>query len=84
MQAELQRIWLEQRTTALYVTHQISEALFLSDRVVVMSARPGRIKAVIPVEMERPRPLGIQRKAPFLRLEEQIWSLLDRPEYGIS
>lgn len=84
MQAELQRIWLEQRTTALYVTHQISEALFLSDRVVVMSSRPGRIKAIIPVEEERPRRLGIQRTASFLRLEEQIWSLLDRPVHSVA
>ncbi|MFN2135817.1 MAG: ABC transporter ATP-binding protein, partial [Candidatus Promineifilaceae bacterium] len=79
MQAELQRIWMERQTTALYVTHQISEALFLSDQVLVMSSRPGKIKAVIPVEAERPRRPGIQRTAPFIALEERIWSLLDPP-----
>jgi NitT/TauT family transport system ATP-binding protein len=79
MQVELQRIWMEQQTTALYVTHQISEALFLSDRVLVMSARPGRIKAVVPVEEKRPRRPGIHRTLPFIRLEEEIWSLLDHP-----
>lgn len=79
MQLELQRVWMEKKTTALYVTHQIGEALFLSDRVLVMSARPGRIKAIIPVEEERPRRPGVIRTPKFNQLEEQIWSLLDHP-----
>jgi len=54
MQAELLRIWNAARTTVVFVTHQIDEAVYLSDRVVVMSPRPGRILADIPIELPRP------------------------------
>lgn len=77
MQAELQRVWMEQKTTAVYVTHQISEAVFLADRVIVLSAGPGRIKEIVPVPFERPRPLRLQRTALFVALEDEIWGLLD-------
>ncbi|MFN8443071.1 MAG: ABC transporter ATP-binding protein [Caldilineaceae bacterium] len=76
MQLELQRIWLETQCSALYVTHQIDEALFLADKVVVLSARPGRIEQVIPVSFPRPRPLALKRQAAFAALTEQIWQLL--------
>jgi NitT/TauT family transport system ATP-binding protein len=81
MQAELQRIWLAQPTTTVYVTHNIAEALFLADRVLVLSASPGRIKADLTVDLPRPRALSIQRTPPFLALEERIWSLLERPAW---
>ena len=76
MQDELQRIWMETRHTALFVTHQIEEALFLADRVVVFSARPGRVRQVVTVDLPRPRSLRVKRTPEFLVLEEQIWSLL--------
>lgn len=76
MQVELQRIWLEQQCSALYVTHQIDEAIFLADKVVVMSARPGQIQQVIPIDFPRPRPLTIKRHPAFVALTEQIWQLL--------
>ncbi len=76
MQDELQRIWLETRHTAIFVTHQIDEALFLADRVVVFSARPGRVRQVVTVDLPRPRSLRVKRTPEFLVLEEQIWSLL--------
>ncbi|MGF7159929.1 NitT/TauT family transport system ATP-binding protein [Rhodoligotrophos appendicifer] len=55
MNLELQRIWLDRRKTVLMITHGIAEAVFLSDIVVVMSARPGRIERIIEIDLERPR-----------------------------
>jgi NitT/TauT family transport system ATP-binding protein len=58
LQDELLRIWSAYRKTVIFVTHSIEEAIYLSDRIVVMTARPGRIKAVIDVREERPRDLA--------------------------
>jgi NitT/TauT family transport system ATP-binding protein len=55
MNAELQRVWLQRRKTVLFITHSITEAIFLGDRVVVMSARPGKVLADLKIEFERPR-----------------------------
>jgi ABC-type nitrate/sulfonate/bicarbonate transport system ATPase subunit len=77
MQEELLQIWLQARKTVLFVTHQIDEAIYLSDRVVVFSGRPGKIKEIIPVEIERPRPLGVKRDARFHAIEDRIWSLIE-------
>ena len=76
MQWELQRIWQETRNTALYVTHQISEAIYLADQVFVMSARPGQIKEVVPIELPRPRSLAVEQEPKFNQLERHIWNLL--------
>lgn len=76
MQLELQRIWLETRHTALFVTHQIDEAIFLADRVLVFSARPGRIRASVAIPFSRPRDLSIKRSPEFSAIAGQIWSLL--------
>lgn len=76
MQWELQRIWLQTRNTALFVTHQISEAIYLADLVLVMSARPGQIKAVVTVDLPRPRALAVQQDGYFNQLERHIWELL--------
>lgn len=77
MQAELQRVWMEERTTSVYVTHQISEAIFLADRVIVLSASPGCIKDIVPVPFARPRSLRLQRTEAFVALEDIIWDMLD-------
>lgn len=76
MQAELLRIWSQAQKTVLFITHQIDEAIYLSDRVLVMSARPGRILADIRVDLPRPRELKIKRSPEFVALTDQIWSLI--------
>ena len=76
MQAELLRIWNEAQKTVLFITHQIDEAVYLSDRVIVMSARPGRVLADIRIEIPRPRSLDVKRTTEFVRYEEQIWRLI--------
>src|SRR4030095_10414541 len=75
MQAELLKIWTEARKTVLFITHQINEAIYLADRVAVMSARPGRVKGVVPIGFERPRPLAVKRDPKFLEIEEEIWQM---------
>jgi NitT/TauT family transport system ATP-binding protein len=77
MQAELLRIWRSNRKTVLFVTHQIDEAVFLADRVVVMTSRPGQVKAVLDVNIERPRDLSIKRTPAFLDLVDQIWKMIE-------
>ena len=65
MNVELQRIWLATRSTVVFVTHGIAEAVFLADRVVVMSPRPGRIADIIEVDLPRPRRLAVRETAQF-------------------
>jgi NitT/TauT family transport system ATP-binding protein len=77
MQAELLRIWADTRKTVLFVTHQIDEAIFLSDRVIVMSARPGRIILDAVVDLPRPRSLEIKESPEFLAMQKKVWSLLE-------
>jgi NitT/TauT family transport system ATP-binding protein len=77
MQEELTRIWVAARKTVLFITHQIDEAIYLADRVVVFSGRPGKVKDSIAVDIERPRPIGVKRQARFHALEDRIWGLID-------
>jgi NitT/TauT family transport system ATP-binding protein len=77
MQEELLRIWLKAKKTVLFVTHQIDEAIYLSDRVIVFSGRPGKVKADIPVDIARPRRLKVKREARFHAIEDHIWSLIE-------
>lgn len=67
MNLDLQRIWLQDRKTVLFITHSISEAVFLSDRVIVMSPRPGRIAADIRIDLPRPRKLSMREESSFGR-----------------
>jgi NitT/TauT family transport system ATP-binding protein len=76
MQELLVRLWEAKRKTVVLVTHSIEEALLLGDRVVIMTARPGRIKADIRVPFERPRSMDIERTTEFSGLRHQIWEAL--------
>ncbi len=76
MQEELQRIWLQTGKTVLFVTHDVEEAVYLGDRVVVFSARPGRIKAEVSVRFPRPRSLEVKKSQAFLESRNQVWDLL--------
>ncbi len=77
MQAELLRIWRSNRKTVLFVTHQIDEAVYLADRVVVMTSRPGQVKAVLDVDIPRPRDLSVKRTPRFLELVDAIWKMIE-------
>jgi NitT/TauT family transport system ATP-binding protein len=65
MNLDLQRIWLQNRKTVLFITHSISEAVFMSDRVIVMSPRPGRVAADISINLPRPRKLSMREGSLF-------------------
>jgi NitT/TauT family transport system ATP-binding protein len=77
MQLELLRIWNERQKTVLFVTHQIDEAVYLSDRVVVFSSRPGRIRDVLSIDLPRPRPLAVKRQPEFLGYVDRVWKLIE-------
>ena len=77
MQAELLKIWAKANKTVLFITHQINEAVYLADRVAVMSGRPGRVKDVFTIPFERPRPLSLKRDPRFLQIEDAIWQVVE-------
>ncbi|MFL1482527.1 ABC transporter ATP-binding protein [Marinobacter sp. LN3S78] len=76
MQENLLEIWSEFHNTVVFVTHDIDEAVFLSDRIVVMSASPGRIIADIPVELPRPREQSLITTPEFMELKRQCLDLI--------
>jgi NitT/TauT family transport system ATP-binding protein len=73
MQAELMRIWRETQKTVLFVTHQIDEAVYLSDRVLVLTVRPGRLKEEVVIDLPRPRELAVKRTPKFAEYVDRIW-----------
>lgn len=86
LQIELLRIWgqtapREQRKTAIFITHDIEEAVFLADRVVVMSSHPGRVRAVLDIDLPRPRDETARADPHFGRRVEQIWGLIRDEAY---
>jgi NitT/TauT family transport system ATP-binding protein len=77
MQRELLRIWSADRKTVVFVTHQIDEAVYLADRVVVMTARPGRVNEIVNIDLARPRNLGVKRTPEFVAYVDRIWSRIE-------
>lgn len=76
MQEELLRIVHDSQKTVIFITHSIDEALILSDRLVVMSARPGQVKAIYQNDLPRPRKLEVQLTDRFLELKREVWDLV--------
>jgi len=83
MQAELLKIWTAAQKTVLFITHQIDEAVYLADRVAVMSARPGRVKGIFTIPFERPRALTVKRDPRFLEIEDAIGQVVEETPEGI-
>ena len=82
MQQELLKIVQDSHKTVLFITHSIDEALILSDRLIVMSARPGRVKAVYENDLPRPRKLDVQITSRFLELKKEVWGLVQEEVMG--
>jgi NitT/TauT family transport system ATP-binding protein len=76
MQDELIRIWEAEKKTAVFVTHAVDEAVFLSDRIAVMSARPGRISEIIDVDLPRPRAREMEQTPTFIQIRARVWKAL--------
>jgi NitT/TauT family transport system ATP-binding protein len=76
MNIELTRIWSETGKTTVLITHSIEEAVFLADRVVVMTPRPGRVAGIVEIDLPRPREGGIRLTPEFNALEGKVEKLL--------
>ncbi|MBI2369571.1 MAG: ABC transporter ATP-binding protein [Deltaproteobacteria bacterium] len=81
MQAELLKLWAQDRKTVLFVTHQIEEAIFLADRVAVLTARPSRVREVVEIKLPRPRRLEMKRTPEFLDHADHIWRMIQEEVY---
>jgi NitT/TauT family transport system ATP-binding protein len=76
LQSELLRIWEQIKTTVVFVTHSIDEAIFLADRIVVMTARPARVKEIIEIDLPRPRDAALRNGDDFTRYRARVWEAL--------
>ncbi|MEM6987427.1 MAG: ABC transporter ATP-binding protein [Pseudomonadota bacterium] len=77
MQADLLTAWQQSRKTVIFVTHDLEEAIFLSDHVVVMSARPGRIRHIEHIELPRPRDNAMRLTDEFIQIKRRLWGMLE-------
>ena len=76
MQTELLRIWEERRKTVIFVTHSIEEAVFLSDKVAMLSARPAKVVDIVDIDLPRPREYEIRMDPRFAKIRLDIWQRL--------
>lgn len=83
MQELVMRLWHQVHSTIFFITHDIEEAIFLGDRVYVMTAAPGRIKATIPVPFEKPRNIEVTADSQFVSIKERVLRLI-REEFELS
>jgi NitT/TauT family transport system ATP-binding protein len=79
LQVELTEIWRKTRKTMLFVTHDISEAVFLSDKVVVFSSRPSRVREIVDIAIPRPRSLDTKHSPLLQDYVRRIWNLIEIP-----
>jgi len=77
MQTELLRIWSEGKKTVIFITHQIDEVVYLSDRVIVFGRRPGHIKDIVEIDLPRPRELSLKRDPSFGPFVDRIWKQIE-------
>ena len=77
MQRWLLEVWQKHQRTILFITHDVEEAIFLGDRVMVMTARPGRIKLVLDVPLARPRPAEMLTSPEFIALKRQVLAAIE-------
>lgn len=81
LQQELMQLWEAERKTVVFITHDLEEAIALSDQIIVLSRMPGRVKAFVPIDLPRPRdPIGIRFEPEFQRLHRRLWDLCDAAE----
>ncbi len=78
MQLELLSVWEKTRKTVIFITHQIGEAIYLSDRVAILTARPGKVTEILNIDLPRPRPLHIKRSREFLDYEDYVWKIIEK------
>jgi NitT/TauT family transport system ATP-binding protein len=78
MQDLLLQIWSEESLTVIFVTHDVDEAVYLSDRLYVLSARPGRVKEIVEIDLARPREYSVQLTSEFLQLKHHVRDLIHR------
>ena len=76
LQSELLETWEKDRKTCFFITHDVDEAIILAQKVIVMSARPGRVKAIIDIDIPYPRDQETKMSTRFLELKNQIWGLV--------
>jgi NitT/TauT family transport system ATP-binding protein len=80
LQADLIRVWEKQRQTVVFVTHSMDEAVYLADRVILMSPRPGRVREILDVDLSRPRLDEVRGSARFAEMTAHVWNQLK--EFG--
>ena len=84
LQEQLLQLWEEQRKTVVFVTHSMDEAVMLGDRVMLMTPRPGRVKEMIDVPLQRPRSPQVEKSAAFVEIKEYLWENLRAMQVGES